>query len=131
MTDFLIYTSDPLAFHKENLEVNPDHYPFWARQAGAGVVARVQEDYGAGVWYVTMVNIQGLVHTSAMISLGYHAKIIMNQADRQEVKYGIISTARLVQDLEDWDTLYVAGRMHKPVSPGSSSSSRTCIPFPV
>ena len=72
MTDFLISTSDPLAFHKENLQVNPDHYPFWARQAGAGVVTRVQEDYGAGVWYVTMVNIQGLVRTSPMNSFGHY-----------------------------------------------------------
>jgi len=61
MTDFLVSTSDPLSFHRENMQSNPDHYPSWSRLAGAGVVTRVQEDYGAGVWYVTMVNIQGLV----------------------------------------------------------------------
>jgi translocator assembly and maintenance protein 41 len=31
------------------------------------------------------------------------------------VKYGILSTATLTRDLEQWETLYVAGRLHKPV----------------
>ena len=61
MTDFLISTSDPLTFHRHNMQDNPTHYPYWSRKAGAGIVSRVQEDYGAGVWYVTMVNIHGLV----------------------------------------------------------------------
>lgn len=33
----------------------------------------------------------------------------------QLVKYGIIDINTLCQDLLDWDTLYVSGRMHKPV----------------
>jgi translocator assembly and maintenance protein 41 len=28
----------------------------------------------------------------------------------------VISTERLKRDLEEWETLYVAGRLHKPVS---------------
>ena len=31
------------------------------------------------------------------------------------IKYGVISTAALLEDLNEWTTLYVSGRLHKPV----------------
>jgi translocator assembly and maintenance protein 41 len=31
------------------------------------------------------------------------------------IKYGVVSIDKLCRDLIDWDTLYLAGRMHKPV----------------
>ena len=33
----------------------------------------------------------------------------------QAVKYGVIGTDDLLRDLHTWDTLMVAGRLHKPV----------------
>jgi translocator assembly and maintenance protein 41 len=31
------------------------------------------------------------------------------------IKYGVISSERLAEDLTSWDSLYVGGRLHKPV----------------
>lgn len=66
MTDLLISVSDPLSFHRQNLLKNPSHYPLWARVAGANSVVRVQEEYGAGIWYVTMVQLGGVVSAASV-----------------------------------------------------------------
>ena len=31
------------------------------------------------------------------------------------MKYGIVSAETVLKDLNAWETLYIAGRMHKPV----------------
>lgn len=31
------------------------------------------------------------------------------------IKYGVVSVQTLCADLRDWRTLYLSGRMHKPV----------------
>lgn len=35
----------------------------------------------------------------------------------QRIKYGVVSLAALQRDLRNWDSLYCAGRLHKPVLP--------------
>jgi translocator assembly and maintenance protein 41 len=63
LIDFLIATSHPSHFHSINLARNPSHYPLLARWMGSDVIARVQENWGAGVWYATMVQVEGQVST--------------------------------------------------------------------
>ena len=33
----------------------------------------------------------------------------------QDIKYGVISMSALLRDLWTWDSLFMAGRLHKPV----------------
>jgi translocator assembly and maintenance protein 41 len=34
----------------------------------------------------------------------------------QHIKYGVVDTGVFCRDLERWDELYCAGRLHKPVT---------------
>lgn len=92
LIDFIVSAPDLEAFHAENIQRNPDHYPLFARALGPRFVAWANDTWGAGLWYVTMVQVAGL-----------------------EVKYGVVSSATLVRDLHEWRTLYTAGRLQKPV----------------
>ena len=59
---------------------------------GSKVIANMQAKYGAQMYFNTLVPFEeGLV------------------------KYGVISRADFISDLLDWDTLYAAGRLQKPV----------------
>lgn len=37
------------------------------------------------------------------------------QGKERVIKYGVISMDQLKRDLREWDSLYVAGRLQKPV----------------
>ncbi|XP_054992354.1 phosphatidate cytidylyltransferase, mitochondrial isoform X1 [Sorex araneus] len=91
MLDFVFAVDDPLAWHSKNLQKNWSHYSF-LKVLGPKVIAAVQSDYGAGVYYNTLVKCDGRL-----------------------IKYGVISTAALMDDLLNWTNLYVAGRLQKPV----------------
>ncbi|KAM5279852.1 phosphatidate cytidylyltransferase, mitochondrial [Ctenodactylus gundi] len=91
MLDFVFAVEDPAAWHAENLKRNWSHYSL-LRVLGPKTVAAVQGDCGAGVYYNTLVPCEGRL-----------------------IKYGVISTGVLIEDLLHWSTLYVAGRLQKPV----------------
>ncbi|XP_076803686.1 phosphatidate cytidylyltransferase, mitochondrial-like isoform X2 [Clavelina lepadiformis] len=92
MLDFVFVVRDPFAWHKRNLEMNKQDYSGLMRFAGAKRIKNLMQNYGAFVYYNTGIPLEGRV-----------------------IKYGVISEDNLVQDLVKWDTLYVAGRLHKPV----------------
>ncbi|ESO91945.1 hypothetical protein LOTGIDRAFT_217112 [Lottia gigantea] len=92
MLDFVFVVEDPLVWHQENLEMNRSHYSF-LKLFGAKKIANIQEKFGAGVYFNTLIPFENRL-----------------------IKYGIISTDKVITDLLDWETLYVSGRLHKPVN---------------
>ncbi|XP_005095408.1 phosphatidate cytidylyltransferase, mitochondrial [Aplysia californica] len=92
MLDFIFVVDKPRRWHRINLERHPHHYSF-LKHFGPRTITRIQERYGAGAYFNTLVPMAG-----------------------RTIKYGVISTARLVTDLLDWESLYISGRLHKPVS---------------
>ncbi|SAL99186.1 hypothetical protein [Absidia glauca] len=91
MMDFIFGVSHPGHWHSLNMQQNPHHYSS-LRLLGSNTVSKIQDDVGAGVYFNPYVEINGIV-----------------------IKYGVVSIDKLCRDLIDWDTLYLAGRMHKPV----------------
>ncbi|OAV99937.1 hypothetical protein PTTG_01447 [Puccinia triticina 1-1 BBBD Race 1] len=92
MLDFIFAVSHPSHWHSINLRHNPSHYSLPARILGSPGVTWLQEHGpGAGLWF----NVQAKIN------------------DRV-IKYGVVSIDSLCDDLLDWNSLYLAGRMHKP-----------------
>ncbi|OWY94854.1 Mitochondrial matrix protein, partial [Phytophthora megakarya] len=97
MVDLVFAVDDPQVWHEQNLSRNPHHYSV-LKYLGAANVAAFQENFGAGVYYNTLVPLTGKLLGTRLI------------------KYGVVSSKTLCDDLLAWKTLYLSGRMHKPVS---------------
>lgn len=84
-----------LQFHAANSSSHPNHYSALLL-LGVLTVAAVQQ-YGAGVYF--------------------NPYVAMNDAEGNEcmVKYGVVSTQTALTDICEWSTLYIAGRLQKPV----------------
>nr|XP_044989157.1 phosphatidate cytidylyltransferase, mitochondrial isoform X5 [Jaculus jaculus] len=91
MLDFVFSVDDPVAWHSKNLEKNWNHYSFLKR-LGPRIITSIQNNYGAGVYYNPLI-----------------------MCDGRLIKYGVISTKTLIEDLLNWNNLYIAGRLQKPV----------------
>ncbi|KAG6335967.1 hypothetical protein ID866_3120 [Astraeus odoratus] len=91
MLDFVFAVSHPGHWHSINMHQYPGHYPLHARALGSSFVAKVQE-FGPGLWFNTFVPMHGVT-----------------------IKYGVTTVDTLCADLLNWRTLYLAGRMHKPL----------------
>ena len=109
MVDLIFTTAHPTHFHALNMSRNPSHYPLIFRWAGPGIVSKVQE-WAGGVWFVTDVEVELDPLPSTSEDKGTEPK-----SETVKIKYGIISLDSLCTDLLDWTTLYVSGRLHKPV----------------
>ncbi|KAH0534120.1 hypothetical protein FGG08_007278 [Glutinoglossum americanum] len=91
MIDFIFGVSHTQHWHSLNLQQHRDHYSALG-SLGSAVVSRVQDRWGAGVYFNPYVTVNGTL-----------------------IKYGVVSLETLCRDLSTWDTLYLAGRLQKPV----------------
>ncbi|TRM61092.1 mitochondrial matrix Mmp37-domain-containing protein [Schizophyllum amplum] len=91
MLDFLFAVTHADHFHSINMNQHPSHYPLSARVLGSDYVQRVQ-NFGPGVWFNAYAQMNGVT-----------------------IKYGVTTVDNLCSDLLNWRTLYLAGRMHKPL----------------
>ncbi|PWZ03870.1 Mmp37-domain-containing protein [Testicularia cyperi] len=92
MVDFIFAVTHPQHWHSQNMTQHPKHYSTLSRLLGSVGIGLVQPR-GARIWYNPYVRLHD-----------------------EMVKYGVISVDDLCSDLLDWETLYVSGRMHKPVA---------------
>ncbi|KAL2177672.1 mitochondrial matrix Mmp37-domain-containing protein [Thermothelomyces heterothallicus CBS 202.75] len=91
MIDFIFGVSHTQHWHSLNMKQHRDHYSSLA-SLGSGAVSYVQDRLGAGVYFNPYVVVNGIL-----------------------IKYGVVQLNTLEKDLTQWDTLYLAGRLHKPV----------------
>lgn len=91
MIDFIFGVTHTEHWHWLNMRQHPEHYS-GLRRLGSGAVAAVQEKIGAGVYFNPYVVVNGML-----------------------IKYGVTSIDNLCHDLANWETMYLAGRLHKPV----------------
>lgn len=91
MIDLMFSVDDPYEFHAQNLKQNPHDYSFM-RFLGSKIIGDYQ-DYACGVYCNTLIPID----------------------DNTTIKYGVMRTIDLSEDLHHWTHLYAAGRLHKPV----------------
>ena len=105
MIDLILTVSDSNAFHRHMLERYPGHYSALARLCGPTFCTNLQrsERYGAGVYFNPLV--ESPVNAS---------KTCATNGCKRKIKYGIVQTEDLIDDLMDWRYLYLAGRMQKP-----------------
>ncbi len=98
MVDVIFVVNDAVSWHTQNMQLHPEHYSSFAK-LGASAVAWLQ-GLPAGLYFNTSVPLPTTGGGSQ---------------SKQLLKYGVITTADFLHDLSCWRSVYVAGRLHKPV----------------
>lgn len=93
MLDFVFVLENARKWHEDNMysKHHPHHYSS-IRWLGSRALVPLQDKLGAGVYYNTLVPMEG-----------------------RTIKYGTVSRENFLLDLNDWQWLYLAGRLHKPI----------------
>ena len=91
MIDFIFGVSYTQHWHSLNLQQHRDHYSALG-SLGSYAVSKVQDNIGAGVYFNPYISVNGVL-----------------------IKYGVVNLDTLCKDLSEWNTMYIAGRLQKPV----------------
>ncbi|XP_063709305.1 phosphatidate cytidylyltransferase, mitochondrial [Culicoides brevitarsis] len=94
MIDLIYCVDNAHRWHAANLERNPEHYSALATFGSDFIASYQRSNFGARVYFNTLVPIE---------------------EENIMIKYGVVATDDLIEDLLDWRDLYIAGRLHKPV----------------
>lgn len=89
--DIIFGVSHTQHWHSLNLNQHRNHYSAIGT-LGSYAVSQVQDKWGAGVYFNPYVTVNGTL-----------------------IKYGVVNIDTLCRDMLEWNTLYFAGRLHKPV----------------
>ena len=98
MVDIIMSVSDPNQWHTENMLRHSNHYSALSRLGGPAFVTWLQTSFGAKLYFHPYIDLD-----------------IDGSSSTRQLKYGVVSTADLLSDLRNWDYLYLAGRMQKPI----------------
>ncbi|PYI00419.1 mitochondrial matrix Mmp37, partial [Aspergillus sclerotiicarbonarius CBS 121057] len=92
MTDLILAVPNTQTFHTSNLIHHPHHYPPPLSTLPPSLISKLNDHLGA--------------------SISFHPYITISNT---LLKYGVLTTSALIHDLRTWETMYLAGRFHKPV----------------
>ena len=110
MIDLIFVVDDTSQWHRENIRQNSWHYsslfqkPTFVRLKLLELLQKTKPY----VLYNTKIPFNGQVLSDDRVSTMF--------TSTQVIKYGVISKEHLVEDLRHWTTLFVSGRMQKPVA---------------
>lgn len=93
--DMIYAVPNPIEWHQKNIIKNNSDYSF-LKYFGSKTINYVGE-LGAGIYFNPFIDLN------------------INKTPL-ELKYGITSTDNLIDDLTNWSTMYLSGRLHKPVA---------------
>mmetsp|Transcript_24240 Transcript_24240/g.51153 ORF Transcript_24240/g.51153 Transcript_24240/m.51153 type:complete len:430 (-) Transcript_24240:804-2093(-) len=99
MLDLILVVDDTHKFHKDNLQRFPHHYASWLRRGGSNLATKMQRH---GFPWLRDAHVL------------FHVVDADENKNLPKMKYGVVDREDLMRDLLDWDSLYLAGRMHKP-----------------
>ena len=93
MLDMILVVDDSYEFHNANLQNYPHHYAKWLQYSGPSMIDRIQRNF---------------------LSLKDACVLFHIVDDPVPMKYGVVRLDDLLRDLTQWESLYLAGRLHKP-----------------